>query len=94
MARERKPGSLEQLIGSDRMFQYDSDAAYAEAWALSFYLAEREPRKYVQMLQKLAARQPMSDYTTARRLQDFHAVFGNDLHMLEVRMLRFIDSLE
>ena len=46
------------------------------------------------MLQKLAAREPMSDYPTVRRLQDFRSVFGNDLPMLEVRMLRFIETLK
>ena len=94
VATRRKPGALEQLVGSDRIFQYDSDAAYAEAWALSFYLAEREPRKYVQYLQTLAARQPLSDYPSTRRLQDFRQVFGNDLPMLEVHMLRFVETLE
>ena len=94
VATRRRAGSLEQFISSDRMFQYDADAAYAQAWALSFYLAEREPRKYMQLLQKLAQREPMSDYPGVRRLQDFRRIFGDDVPMLEVRMLRFIESLK
>jgi len=94
VATRRKRASLERIISSDRMFQFDPAAAYAEAWALSFYLAEREPRKYCRMLKKLANRPPMSDYPPARRLQDFRSVFGDELPMLEARMLRFIASLK
>ena len=93
VATRRKPGSLEKLIASDDLFRSDADAAYAEAWAVSFYLAERQPRKYLQYLRLLTARQPLSDYPTANRLQDFHSVFGRDLDMLEVHMLRFIQTL-
>lgn len=93
-AAGRRRGTTEQLIASDRMFETDADAAYAESWALSFYLAEREPRKYAEILAKLAARPPLKGYTTARRLADFRSIFGEDLAMLEVRMLRFIEGLE
>lgn len=94
VATRRTPGATERMIGSDRQFQSDADAAYAEAWALTFYLAEREPRKYVQLLAKIGARKPLADYPAARRLQDFRGVFGEDLPMLEVRVLRFIKGLK
>ena len=75
------------------MFQSDADGAYAEAWALTFYLAEREPAKYIRMLTKLAHRPALEPYSSTHRLRDFRSVFGDDVAMLEVRMLRFIQSL-
>lgn len=90
----RRRGAMEQLIASDRLFASDGDAAYAEAWALTFYLAERHPREYFQLLSKVAARPPLEPYTSARRLQDFRSVLGDDLAMLEVRMLRFVEGLK
>ncbi len=93
-AAGRQRGTTERLIASDRLFETDADAAYAESWALSFYLAEREPSKYAAILAKLAARPPLEGYASTRRLADFRSVVGEDLTMLEVRMLRFIEGLE
>ncbi len=90
----RKPGSAAELIASDRMFQADVDAAYAESWALTFFLVETEPRKYAQYLQKTAKREPFTEYTRAERLADFTSVFGGDLKMLEARFLRFMQEVQ
>lgn len=89
----RKPGAMEQMIGSDRLFLTDTDAAYAEAWAMTFYLAEREPRKYMALLAKLAALPPMDAYAGAYRLRDFREIFGENLPLLEAQMLRFVEGL-
>jgi hypothetical protein len=89
----RKAGAMELMVGSDRLFASDADAAYAEAWAMTFYLAEREPRKYMAMLAKLASLPPMDAYATQYRLRDFREVFGENLPMIEAQMLRFIATL-
>lgn len=94
VASRRRRGTMEQLIASDRLFASDADAAYAEAWAMSFYLAERQPRQYFALLSRIAARPPLEDYPSTRRLQDFRSVFGNNLPMIEARMLRFIEGLQ
>lgn len=90
----RRPGSAAELIASDQMFQTDVDAAYAESWALTFFLVETEPRKYAQYLQKTAKRAPFSDYTRAERLADFTSVYGRDLKMLEARFLRYMQEVD
>jgi hypothetical protein len=92
-ASRRKSDSLMQLIGSDRAFDRDASAAYAEAWMLTFYLVESLPREYAQYLARTASRPAFSEYTAAARLADFTAVFGSDFRMLEARFLRFVDSL-
>ena len=39
----RKPGDFVNLLGSDRQFQSNPAAAYAEAWAWVFFLTETYP---------------------------------------------------
>src|SRR4051794_14702298 len=46
----RQPGSLARLLTSDDAFRSDPDGAYAEAWALSFYLCETQPKLYTAYL--------------------------------------------
>jgi len=94
LAGRRPAGSAAELIASDQMFQSNVDAAYAESWALTFFLVETEPRKYAQYLQKTAKREPFSEYTRAERLADFTSVFGSDLKMLESRFLRFMQEVQ
>jgi hypothetical protein len=93
-ATRRKKGALAELIASDRLFQTDPEAAYAEAWAATFFLAEVESRKYASWLKKLAARPDFQEYSGSARLKDFTDIFGGDLGMLEARMLRYIPTLK
>lgn len=92
-AARHKPATIQGLIASDRLFQQDTAGAYAESWALSFYLAETQPRAYADYLRKTAARHDFAPYTSAERTADFVASFGDDWRMLDVRVARFIDEL-
>ena len=49
VAKRRQPGSLATLLTTDDAFRSDPDGAYAEAWALSFYLCETQPRLYAEL---------------------------------------------
>src|SRR5207249_2926432 len=50
-AKNRRTGdAIAQLVSSDRLFTSDPDGAYAEAWALSFFLIETTPKKYIDYL--------------------------------------------
>jgi hypothetical protein len=90
----RPENSLAQFVSaSDQLFDTNPQAAYAEAWALSFFLAEKEPAKYTEYLRKTASREPMRRYSSVEQLQEFTDTFGHDLQMLEVRFLRFINQL-
>ncbi|MFZ5830120.1 MAG: DUF1570 domain-containing protein [Planctomycetota bacterium] len=91
---KHKPDVIKNLVVNDTMFQQRPSAAYAEAWALTFFLVETEPRKYAQYVARTASRPPLSDYTPKQRLDDFTAIYGSDWPMLEARFLRFIDGLE
>ncbi len=90
---KRAKGALKEFVASDRRFSTDISAAYAEAWALTFYLSETHPQKYVEYLRRTAARAPFSRYDTKARRLDFSAVFGRNLDLFESHYLRFIASL-
>ena len=93
-AKSQTVQRLAQLIVNDTMFDSHPDIAYSEAWALTFFLTEREPQKYQRYLKKTAARQPFIGYSSDQRKKDFTDVFGQDLIMLNARMARFIQSLK
>jgi hypothetical protein len=85
-----RPEWLLRMIAGDEFFRQDAARAYADAWALTFYLTESEPQKYVRYLLATARRPPLSEPTAAERLAEFTAVFGGDWQMLEARLLRFM----
>ncbi len=93
MPRHR-PEMLASIVASDDLFRVNPAAAYAEAWAITFFLVETEPRKYVEYLKRTAARQPFQECTAAERTSDFTAVFGADWRMLEARFLRFMSGVK
>ncbi len=94
-SKGRRPSdAIARLVSSDRMFGADIDGAYAEAWALSFFLIESMPKKYIEYLGKTAARPDFAEYPAPKRLQDFTDVFGSDLAMLNARMQRFFAGLK
>ena len=90
----RTTSRLAQLIAGDRLFETDQSAAYAEAWALTFFLAELEPHRYFRFLKKMYSRKPLSTYTSAQRQKDFTDVFGKDFVMLDTRLQRFMKTLK
>lgn len=81
------------LISTDRPFQRDPVRAYAAAWALTFYLSEREPGKYIEYLKTVAEHEPCVEYSRQDRLEEFTAAFGKDFRMLATRATRFLDGL-
>ena len=69
-------------------------AAYPEAWALTYFLSETDPAKYLEYLARTAAREPLKDYSASEQLKEFTDVFGTDLKLLEARYLRYINQLK
>jgi len=91
---EKRPkDALVRLISSDQRFRTDGLAAYSEAWVLTFYLFETHPREYSRYLARVAARKAFSSYSSKARHADFASAFGEDLTMLNVQMLRFVEEL-
>lgn len=90
LAAGREPGALAQLVTDDRLFQTQPSRAYAEAWALTYWLVETRPQLYAKYLQTMAARPIFVEYTPEQRLEDFTKVFGTNLKLLESQFLQYM----
>ena len=67
--------------------------AYAQSWALTFYLSEKEPSAYSRYLATTAARPAFRNYPATDRIADFSHAFGDNWKMLDARVRRFMDEL-
>jgi hypothetical protein len=90
----RRSGAIAALLSTDDAFRSDTQGAYAEAWALSYYLCETQPRMYAAYLAKTANRPLFSDYAPAERIADFQDVFGGEMRMFEKKFLRFMEEIK
>jgi hypothetical protein len=92
---DRPAGSLASLLADDQRFRTTRDgaAAYAEAWALNYFLIRRFPKQYNDYLKMLAEKTPLVWATPDERLREFRAAFGEDLDRLEAEFLRFVAQL-
>lgn len=93
LAASRPKAYLAEYVSSDQPFAIDMGAAYAEAWALSYFLSESRPRQYSDYLARLAQRPLFQEYNPVERLRDFSEIFGEDLSLLDAHFTRFIAEL-
>lgn len=84
-----------QLISDDTMFedQKQIDDAYAVAWGMMFYLAERHPEAFAELLNHTASRPPFLAYSRSDRLRDLERITGVDAFEFSKRVSWFLDSL-
>ena len=90
----RPANSLETLIRDDKRFTDPKRAldAYAEAWALTYFLIHQHPKEYVAYLRMLSAKKPLVQDGPERRLDEFRQAFG-DLPKLDAEFLRYMARL-
>jgi hypothetical protein len=94
VTKRRSPGSLATLLTSDTLFQSDVDGAYAEAWALSFYLCETQPRAYSELLTRIAKRPAFGDYSAVERMADFQSIFGSEMKIFDTKFLHYMQDVK
>ncbi len=84
-----RDGSLEELLRDSRRLRDPRTAldAYADAWALNYYLIKYEPKAYTEYLKVLAEKRPLVDDTPESRLAEFRTHFGG-LDKLEQEFLK------
>jgi hypothetical protein len=87
----RPADSLKTLLVSDRRFHDTKLApdAYAEAWALVYFLLHQHPKEYVEYLKVLASKQPLVEDSPEQRLEEFEKFFG-PWKRLDVEFQRFM----
>jgi hypothetical protein len=92
---QRPAGSLEQLLANDKRFRDPaaSSDAYAEAWALNYFLLQTRSEAYVKYLAALAELKPLIDVEPAERIRQFKQHFSDDLLQLENEFLRYMRSV-
>ncbi len=90
-----RPTSLKTLIVDDTRIRDTRTAldAYAEAWALNYYLLRHHPREYVAYLQMLSEKKPLLWDTPEDRLREFQQAFGDDLGELDDAFLRYMQRV-
>jgi len=86
----RSAGSrLEELISTDDLFDLSNSrasAAYADAWALFYYLSRQQHEALFDYIYDLSLRIADTPYTARQRRNDFDNYFGH-LELLEHRWL-------
>lgn len=93
--KRRPPDSLKTLLSTDDRFRDPNKAldAYAEAWALNYYLFKRHGKSYLEYLKYLAGKKPLMYDTPEERLAQFEAHFGKEWDKLDADFLKyFLDS--
>jgi Protein of unknown function (DUF1570) len=81
--------SLPSLLADSRRFRDPRTAsdAYADAWALNYYLIKYRPDAYAGYLKMLAEKRPLVEDDSQTRLAEFREHFG-DLRSLEQDFLK------
>ena len=90
-----KRGSLERLLADNGRFRdpRSAIAAYADAWALNYYLIKYRSDDYAAYLKLLAAKRALIQDDRATRLSEFRQRFG-DLRELEAAFLKQMSRVE
>jgi hypothetical protein len=93
LKHRRRPHSLKDFISTDDMYASSTLDAYAEGWALTFFLAETRHTSYGRYLKSLVARNQLLVYTEEERVADFRRAFGN-MRTLESDYVKFYENLK
>jgi hypothetical protein len=91
----RRPAdSLTTLICDDRRFTDPEQApdAYAEAWALNYFLLRTRPEEYIALLRELSEGRPLVTGDTLQREQQFRERIG-DLEQLDREFLDYMKTV-
>ncbi|MCI0492135.1 MAG: DUF1570 domain-containing protein [Planctomycetes bacterium] len=88
-------GQLAGMLANDDRFRDPRRAvdAYADAWALNYYLIKYQPDKYTAYLKMLAAKPPFAEDSPQTRLEEFRAHFG-ELGQLQGDFLKQMSQAE
>jgi Protein of unknown function (DUF1570) len=93
--RNRPADSLQTLLSTDDRFRDPRLAgdAYAESWALNYFLIRKHPKEYLPYMTGLSTKRPLRYDDAKDRLVQFKEAFGNDLDKLNTEFLRYMRSV-
>jgi hypothetical protein len=81
--------SLEAMLRDSKLFKNPHTAfdAYADAWALNYYLIKYQPKAYTEYLKLMAEKRPLVEDTPETHVSEFREHFG-DLGKLQQDFLK------
>ncbi len=93
--RSRPADSLTTLVSDDQRFRNARTApeAYAEAWALNYFLIRQYPKEHLAYTKLLADKKLLLYDSPAERREQFQEAFGGDLQQLDEEFLRYIRTV-
>jgi len=93
--RRREAGSLKTLLADDSRLQNSRLAldAYAESWALNYFLIRQRPKQYLEYIKLLSKKPRFGHDDPITRLREFQQVFGENLQQLDTDFLRYMSKV-
>lgn len=95
LRRGRPADSLVTLITQDdRLRDRDpkrSADAYAEAWALNYFLLRQRPKQYLAYVKLMSEKKPLISDDAETRLREFEKTFG-DLRQLDAELVKLMSK--
>jgi hypothetical protein len=93
--RRRPIDSLQTLIDDDRRFKDPGliPDAYAEAWALNYFLLRTRPEQYLNLLRDLSQGRPLLPSDSLQREQQFRKHLG-DLATLDREFMDYMQTVK
>ena len=87
-----RAGVLDDIVRDDEPFRASEGAidAYAQAWALTAFLAQTRKGALVEYINAIGAKPPLAPDSPEERLRDFVAAFGVEPHELEQPLMKFL----
>ena len=92
---EQFSADMMDLVQGDMMFEHPGrvENAYSLAWAMTFFLAEREPEKFAKLINLTANREPFTKYPRTKRVQDLEKILGYEVYELSKHVAWFLNDL-
>ncbi len=90
--KQRPAESLTTLLANDDRFRdaRTSGGAYAEGWALTYFLIKTRREAYVDYLKRLSEGRPLAEQTERERIEMFEEAFGGSVAEIDKAMLMYI----
>lgn len=87
---------VQRLVDGDEAFKNPASVhtAYSMAWAMMFYLSERDKDAFADILNFTATRPPFESYRRGQRRVDFERVMGEDTLVFANRLARYLNDLK
>lgn len=90
--QNRPPESLETLLADDSRFRRaaTAEAAYAECWALTYFLIRTRRQQYIEYLQELSRSRPLVTRSDSERIDMVERAFGLPLSALDQQFVSYM----